>query len=415
MKTTDILIFGGGASGLAAAVTAKRIAPNFHVTILEHGKRVGKKLLATGNGRCNLGNVHFPCKDAYSGTVVALLPEIDARTEDTKNFFRSMGLLCRQDAEGRLYPRSNQASTVLDALRLSCCSYGVDIICDCEIQSLKKSKDTFLIETSLGTFLAYTVICTPGGVAAPQTGSDGSLFSLLKVFGHSFTKMTPALVGMEAESKELKILKGVRIAAAVSACSSNGTQLFTERGEVQFNEHSLSGICVMNLSAKCNHQNPAYLSLNLLPEYTAEQISALLWELYAARTDWELEDFLTALFPKKAGFALLRYAGIHLPQDAPVHQLTPMDIEKLTRCCQNWRFTVTGRGDWKEAQVTCGGIPLCEIDTSLQSVYAKGLFFAGEILDIHGICGGYNLDWAWHSGQYAVNHTVKYLKERGGN
>ncbi len=411
MKTIDILILGGGASGLAAAVAVKKSAPNLHVVILEHNARVGKKLLATGNGRCNLGNCQSH-NSAYYGTVTPILPEVFAETESAEAFFRSMGLFCRQDADGRLYPKSNQASAVLDTLRFTCELSGVNTICDCHVTAIKKCNDRITVETTCGTLSSRTVICASGGMAASKTGSDGSIFALLQTLGHKCTTLTPALVPFETNSKLTNPLKGTRITAVVSAYSSTGQCLCCERGEVQFNEHTISGICVMNLSAKCAECNPAYLSLNLLPDYTTEKVTALLWELYAVRANWRIGDFLTGLFPQKVKLPLLHFAGIALPQDAMVYQLLPQQLEHLAICCQDWRFPITGRCDWQDAQVTAGGIPLTEIDERLQSRIVSGLFFAGEILDIHGICGGYNLDWAWHSGQYTAHSAIQYLTER---
>lgn len=410
LQTTDILILGGGASGLAAAVTAKRIAPNLHITILEHNDKVGKKLLVTGNGRCNLGNAALQT-NAYCGTVSALLPRILSETDRTEDFFRSMGLFCRKDTEGRLYPRSNQAASVLDTLRLTCDQLHVESICNCEITALRHQKTSFSVNTTKGSICAGTVICASGGLAAPKTGSDGSCFPFLRSLGHCISPCQPALVPFETDLKLTRPLKGVRLTAAVSACSPKGECLFCETGEVQFNECTISGICVMNLSAKCINQIPAYLSLNLLPGYSVDQIAAMLWELYAVRTDWKLENFFTGLFPKKAALSLLRYAGISLPLDTAIYQLTPLQIEQLTACCQDWRFPIRQRKGWQEAQVMAGGISLNEIDEKLQSRRINGLFFAGEILDIHGICGGYNLEWAWHSGQYAAMHAVQSLSE----
>lgn len=406
-KTTDILIIGGGASGLAAAVAAKRTAPQLDVTILEKNAKVGKKLLATGNGRCNLGNSNLKTK-AFYGSCTRLLPSVLENTLSSQQFFRTMGLCCRKDLEGRLYPHSNQAVSVLDALRLSCEQLAVHMICDSQVVDFSVMKEQFMVSCSECDYHAKAVICAFGGFAAPKTGSDGNAFAWMRKLGHHTTDTLPALVPFYTVSKLTQPLKGVRIAAEVSACTKEGKCLFRERGEVQFNAASLSGICVMNLSAMCIQTEPDFLSLNLLPDDTLEQVGALLWELYGTRTEWFLEDWLTGMFSKKVGIQLLRNSGIQRNATDKVYLLTPQEIEQVAYCCQNWCFPVIGRGNWQEAQVTAGGISVDQIDDSLQSLYCKGLFFSGEMLDIHGVCGGYNLEWAWRSGQLAAQNAVKF-------
>lgn len=408
---TNLLISGGGASGLAAAVAAKRIFPDLKVCILEKNARIGKKILVTGNGRCNLGNYHAEL-DAYHGSFTKILPNISKNTLDAETFFQSMGLICRREADGRLYPHSNQATSVLDALRLTVDQLQVEILCDCAVKSIQKEKEEFVVETSHGTVISDCVIVTTGGYAAPKTGSDGSVFQILHSFGHCTTEIKPALVAFYTEPNLVRSLKGVRVSAAVSAWSSRGKRLCEEIGEVQFTEHSISGICVMNLSAKCVENDPAYLSLNLLSTYTAEQVTALLWDIYAVRTEWKIEDWLTGLFSKKIGLQLLHTAHIAASFQAPVYTITPTEIERIAVLCQDWRFPVISRGGWQEAQVTAGGIPLEEVDETLQSKLVAGLFFAGEILDLHGNCGGYNLNWAWQSGQFAAKSAIQYLQDQ---
>lgn len=405
---TDIMIIGGGASGLAAAVAAKRTAPYLRVCIVERNPHVGKKILMTGNGRCNLGNTNV-ATTSYHGTVAKILPEIFAATLNTEAFFQSMGLYCHHEADGRLYPYSNRAVSVLDALCLMVKQLQIDILCDCAVLSLSRENNQFVANTTSGLVKSKAVIVSTGGMAAPKTGSDGAAYLWLSDFGHSTTPFQPALVPFYTDSNFGHFLKGVRIAAKVTALSENGKKISEEFGEVQFTEKTISGICVMNLSAQCTAEEPVALSLNLLPEYSLEQIVSLLWEIYAVRTEWKLEDWLTGLFPKKVGLQLLRASCFSLSLDDPVYRVTPQELERLAVQCQSWRFPILARGSWQEAQVTAGGIPLKEVDCFLQSKMAEGLFFAGEILDLHGDCGGYNLNWAWRSGQFVGKNAALYL------
>ncbi len=405
MKQVDILVIGGGASGLAAAIASKRTAPMSRVCICEKNVRVGKKLLLTGNGRCNLGNAD-QTNSAYHGSMAARLPEIMAHTLDAKTFFFEMGLYCRKDQAGRLYPKSNQATTVLDALRFTAMQIGVEIFCDCMVNRMIRQGSTFLIESSHEIFQTRSIIVATGGFASPKTGSDGSMFSVLEEMGHPLPTVKPALVPFHIQPQYLRGLKGIRIHGKVSACTEKGKFLAQDCGEIQFTEHCLSGICVMNLSAKDTHM-PSYLSIDLLPSEETEQTLANLWEIYTIRSTWKLEDFLTGLFPKKVGISLLRHGGIMTPLDASVYQLTALELESLSKLFHDWRFPVISRGTWQEAQVTAGGIPADAVDASLQSKQVKGIFFSGEILDLHGECGGFNLEWAWRSGQYAGQCAAK--------
>lgn len=412
MEHIDILIIGGGASGLAAAITAKICAPSFSVLILERNRRVGRKLLITGNGRCNLGNRDLS-ERFYHGSIKALLPQILKHTLRTEEFFGKLGLYCRAESAGRLYPYGNQASAILDALRLSAENLGIVMHCGSFVRSIIKREDElFEIGTNdRRTFVSKALLLATGGYAAPKTGSDGNIFPLLQIFGHRCVNIKPALVPFWVAPGALRGMKGVRVMGRVSAQSEKGRVLAQESGEVQCNETSLSGICVMNLSAQCVKEEPASISLDLLPEQKEAQTLSLLWKLYAIRGDWALTDWLTGLFPKNLCLPLLYYSGIAANPESPVYNLTDEDLARVAHACHNWLFPVIKRGSWQDAQVTCGGIPFEEVTDKLESKLVPLLFFAGEILDIHGDCGGYNLEWAWHSGQYAGLQMVNALSK----
>ena len=412
--TTDIMIIGGGASGLAAAVAAKRFCPELSVTILERNSRVGKKILATGNGRCNLGNISTDSR-YYYGSCKKYWNTIIEQTQPAEAFFQSMGLYCRRESDGRLYPCSNQAASVLDALRLTIEQEGISDVCDCLVSDIQQTESGILAKTTQGDFLASAAIVTTGGFAAPKTGSDGSAFSWLLNLGHHCNAPKPALVHFLTKPVLLRLLKGIRLSAEVTAISENGTVLAVDTGEVQFTERTISGICVMNLSAACVGQEPAAICLRLLPEIPEQRLLPLLWELYGVRTNWKLEDWLTGLLPKKAGIQLLRSAGIAMSMDTPVYEITPQQLEQVVKTILTWKFPVFSRGSWQEAQVTSGGIPAEEIDADLQSHLVNSLFFAGEILDFHGNCGRYNLNWAWQSGQFSGENAAKQILQKRGD
>ena len=264
-------------------------------------------------------------------------------------------------------------------------------------------ENTLEAETTQGVYSASAVILAAGGFAAPKTGSDGSAFSWLKQLGHTIVPVKPALVPFYTEPKLVHPLKGIRI-------SASGTVLAKDTGEVQFTERTISGICVMNLSARCCKEEPAMLSLRLLPNIAPQKIESILWELYGIRANWKQEDWLSGLFPKKVGIQLLRAAGITASLENPVYQITQSQLEQVAENILSWKFPVLSRGGWSESQVTAGGISANETDDTLQSKMMEGLFFAGEILDLHGDCGGYNLNWAWQSGQFAGKNAAEYIR-----
>lgn len=412
-QTTDLLIIGGGASGLAAAVAARRFFPAVSVCVAEQNHRVGKKILATGNGRCNLGNDGSGTQNnPYSGTMCKYIPEIWKNTKDSVAFFREMGIIVRHEEDGRLYPSSNQAASVLDALRITAEQEDVFLHCDSRVTNITPKKSGFSVQIGDESWTAEALLFSTGGFAAPKTGSDGCAFPILSRLGCKMTQMQPALVPVETDPGLLRFLKGVRVSGMVKALSESETELAAEQGEIQFTPHALSGICVMNLTAKCAESDLKWIEANLFPQDTGEQMEAILWELYAVRAQWKLEDWLTGLLPKKAGMQLLRSCGILLPFDAPVYRVNAEELKNLAYLCQHWRFPVWGRGTWNEAQVTAGGISVQSVKRDLQASFCPGIFFAGEILDVHGICGGFNLDWAWRSGQYAGKNAASWILQK---
>jgi len=392
---TDIAIIGGGASGLAAALTAAR--QGAAVAILEKLPRVGKKLLATGNGRCNLGNLSADLGHFHGSVDVA--PVLDAFSGEI-SFFRSLGLVARPDEAGRLYPASGQAQSVLDALRLQCAARGAQEICGFTVREILPQDDGFLlISEDGGTVRARRVILAAGGKAGPQYGTDGEGLRLAETLGHAVTKLYPALGPVSVLPQSVRALKGLRVQAKVTAFR-DGKALFSEEGQVQFSDGVLSGICVFNLSA----HRPDALSLDLIP--WCEDAAGLVAEIAGQRVSFALEDFLTGLLPKRIGQALLKVCT-DLPLTAPVSALGDVAQDALAALLKDWRFPVLPGTNWKAAQVTAGGV--ADVLSTLESAVVPGLYFAGEILDVHGDTGGFNLRWAWASGGLAGINAAEGL------
>ncbi|MCL2562625.1 MAG: aminoacetone oxidase family FAD-binding enzyme [Oscillospiraceae bacterium] len=380
---TDIAIIGGGASGLAAAIAAARHGAA--VTILEKLPRVGKKILATGNGRCNLGNLSQDAKHCRGFPP----PEtVLAQFQGEEAFFRSLGLLVRSDEAGRLYPASGQASSVLDALRLECARLGVAEICAFDVREIRPSDGGFLLLSSDGnTARARRVILAAGGCAGPQYGTDGAGFRLAEATGHTVANPFPVLVPIPVEPQRVRALKGLRVQAKVTAYR-NGHFMAAEEGQVQFAEGVLSGICVFNLAA----YQPDVLSLDLLP--WCDEPHVLLTEVMQTRAAALPEDQLTGLFPKRIGQALLKE--------------TEITGKPLADLVKDWRFPAKPATNWEAAQATAGGV--IHVTKNLESLVVPGLYFAGEVLGVHGDTGGFNLRWAWASGTVAGEQAAKGLE-----
>ncbi len=401
-NSTDIAVVGGGASGLAAAIGAAQSGSS-QITVFERLPRVGKKILSTGNGRCNLSNVEV-CAECYSGDR-ELTEHLDS--PETVEFFKSAGLITRTDRDGRIYPHSMTASSVLDALRYKANSCGVNTLTDSFISGIKKENGLFILETNRETYLAKSVILATGGRAAPSFGSDGSGFALAQGLGHTVTELYPALAPLRTEINLVKSLKGLRMYAKASLYV-NGKIIDSKRGEVQFADGALSGICIFDLSlAAAEHIGNCTVSLDAAPDTDINGLTAILSATKQLRNNLSCDELLTCLMHKRIGLQILRTANID--HTALCGTLSKSDISSLARKIKDWRFPVTGVSDWSLAQSTLGGIPSNEVGKGLSSLLMSGLFFCGEILNICGYCGGYNLDWAWRSGYTAGKAASRYL------
>lgn len=405
---TDIAIIGAGASGLAAAISAAKIFGG-KITLIERLQRVGKKILSTGNGRCNLSNENISDEN-YSGDI-RLLGAVKESIDNSAEFFESIGLACKTDGEGRIYPHSMAASSVLDALRFSCECAGVQTLCNIKVERIEKKKNKFIIYSDENLISSKRVILAAGGCAAPSLGTDGSGYSLAENLGHTVTRLLPALAPLRTDVGAVKSLKGLRTAADVSLVI-DGNITDTERGEVQFSDGSLSGICVFNISAKAaQYAGKCELSLDIAPEYTKQQLYSFISNVKASRSGYSCEELLTGLFHKRIGQALLKQIGVAL--NSSCGDISNKAISALCSLIKDWRFMVTGVSDWSLAQVTCGGICGNEIKNTLESAVCRGLYLCGEIIDIQGKCGGFNLDWAWKSGFTAGRNAALSVIDEG--
>lgn len=412
-----IAIVGGGASGLMAAISAakrlKKQGLNQNVVLLEGQSRVGKKLLATGNGRCNLTNQHLS-KDRYHGDTEAAFSILSQYPpKKVIALFQSMGLLCRTEEEGRVYPYCGQASAVLDILRLQLSCLKIQEICDFQVERITKEKEGFLLYGKKGSLYAQRVILACGGKAAPQLGANESGMRMAKTWGHTILPAFPTLVPVRTEKERVKALKGIRSEAVVRMYLDNSL-LGEERGEVQFTDQGVSGICVFQLSRFVGSHNPKgrlVLKLDLLPEYGVKQVGKIL-QAYAMRyPEQPVRELFTGLLNKRLGQEIVKQAT-DISGNTLVSELKERTFTAIAVKAKSFDFPIIGTMPWQNAQVMAGGIPLKEVKIdSLESKRCPGLYFAGEILNVDGDCGGFNLHWAWSSGITAGLACAESLKE----
>ncbi len=391
-----IAIIGGGASGMMAALTASEKTEN-HVTLFERQARMGKKLLATGNGRCNLSNRDLSLEH-YHGNQ----PEFCAYaleqfgTQETLDFFRALGLLTVTEESGRVYPYSDSANSVADVLRLHLEQRkNVELVTACEITSLRRKNKRFTLEGEDECYIFDCVILCAGGVAGGKLGGTDLGYKLLSSFGHKRTKLYPALVQLRTDTAFVRSLKGVRCEALVEFRGKK------RRGELQFTDYGVSGPVIFELSREISTQGgQGELCIDLLPHMSKEELLLLLKDRRAAMPQLRGEDFLTGILHNRLGRTLLRACGCSL--ERLCGDYSGEELEQIAKKIKHFCLTLTGVMGMDQAQVTAGGIDTAEFcDKTMESRLCPGLYAAGEVLDIDGDCGGYNLQWAWASGRLA--------------
>ena len=406
-KHFDIAIVGGGASGLFSACIIKSKSPNLSVAVIEKQKSFGKKLLATGNGRCNMTNI-YATPDMYHGSFTEGVKHLlkVCPPDMVISLFNEFGLVTTADGDGRVYPLSRQSNSVLDVLLLCCRKYNIQLISEEKISDIIKTNDRFLLKTDSTTISSDKLVIATGSKATPETGADDSIFNVLKKLGHTITELSPALCPIKVKSKVLNTLKGVRAQGEVSI-SVNGNIVKTERGEIQFTDKTLSGICVFNLSGIANKYNSCELILSLLPDLNTYTITELLRNKKSTLLSNETADkLLIGIFNRKLAVALLRDAGISTSNN--VCDITDAEISTLAKLINTWRFQVVPGNDFTRAQVASGGVSGKEINPeTMESKVIKDLYIIGEAVDCDGDCGGFNLQFAFSSAYCAACDLTK--------
>ncbi|MCM1133775.1 MAG: aminoacetone oxidase family FAD-binding enzyme [Ruminococcus flavefaciens] len=408
----DVAVIGGGASGLVASISAKTAKPSASVIVIEKLAKTGRKIIASGNGKCNLSNLDISEKN-YHGSVNAM--RVINSMPDYKEFFTDiLGVLCVNGSEGRaggVYPRSNSSTTVLNALRMKMQELGIEELCDCGITAINPTKQGFELAHKNGTVFCRKLIVAAGGYASPSFGTDGSVIRLLKDMGYVTSKICPAVAPLRVNPESVKGLKGVRVKGEISAVS-DGKILRTEKGELQFNENNISGICVFNLAYLFQkYEGKLMLRADLMPDITQNQLAEYICGIRKSRANQPLEELLTGAFFKNLAVYLVK-KSVNRPLTDKISTLKNSEINKIIGNIKSLEFEVTGCSPWQNAQATTGGIVASQIDGNLQSVKHRGMYLCGEILDVVGDCGGYNLQWAWSSGFLAGRKAVSDDKSK---
>lgn len=398
---SKVAVIGGGAAGMMAAVQAARAGAL--VTIYERNDRIGKKILSTGNGKCNFSNEKMDVS-CYYGSGKKLLPAIlqTFGVPQTKAFFEDLGMRIKA-VNGYLYPASGQASTVLDLFRYELSRLSVDIHIGAQVTGIRTAGGGLKVETAGQNGQTYdAVILTCGGSAAPGTGSDGTGCKLAGQLGHKIIPVVPALTALRCREDYYKQVAGVRCDAKVTL-RIEGHKICEERGELQLTDYGISGIPVFQISRQAAYglrdKKRTTVELSFLPDIAEEAYDTFWQERFARQAHQTMEAFLTGLVNKKINLLLLRLSGIKGSETAET--IPPKARRKLQELYRCLTVEVKDTNSFAQAQVSAGGVDCAQVDSNLSSRIVPGIYFAGEILDIDGICGGYNLQWAFSSGTVA--------------
>ena len=411
----DVAIIGAGASGLMCACVLKIKNHKLKVLLLEKNDKIGKKLLITGNGRCNLGNLNTNISNYNSSSDINRFKKyldikefLDPKDDvipsllDNENYIeylKYIGIIIKED-EKRLYPYSNQAICVCKAFERYLNYLNVDIKYNYDVTSAIKKDNNFIINNDIKV---RQVVIATGGKTYPKTGSTGAGYEILRKFGHNIKTLYPSLTYLKTDYKYIKDIAGVRFDCLVSL-SVDKTIKETEDGQVQFTKDSVSGICVFDLSRNVkkyiDEKKKVSLIINLVPNYSVYQLEKYIKSF----KEYKIEDALSGIINNKLACVIAKQLKIH---GKLVKQMKKSEIDHVLFTLHNMYFNITQTGDFNHAQITNGGANLDEFTDKLESKICKGLYAIGEVLDVDGKCGGYNLSWAFTSALIAGDGIVK--------
>ena len=400
-------IIGAGASGMAAALWASQ-EPDVQVILMERRARVGRKLQATGNGRCNLSNEKFHISH-YHGEDPTFTEQVFSQfgVEDTLSWFSSLGLCTVTEQSGKVYPYSDQANSVVDVLRLALDKENITLRLGFEAEKIKYSPNGFAVESKEEIVTCDRLIVACGGLAGSKLGGTMAGYKLLSKLGHRSTKLRPNLVQIQSRWQALSSLKGVRANCNVEILY-NGDLFAQSRGELQFTEQGLSGPVIFEISRDvCSASGSWIARLDFMPQWNEGKLMAHLQN--RMQTNYPIDELLTGVLHNRLGRVLTQCAGIK--GKAYCKDLSQRELEELCRCVKALEVELTEPMGMENAQVTAGGVLTDDFDPyTLESKKIPGLFVCGELLDVDGDCGGYNLQWAWSSGCVAGRNAGRDAK-----
>ena len=410
MKQRNVIIIGGGASGIVAALSAAREGAN--VIVIEHKDRIGKKILSTGNGRCNLTNEDMNA-DYFRGDDTTIVTEVlnAFGYSETVQLFEQLGVILK-NRQGYIYPISDQASTILDVLRMELDRLKVRVCLEQHVISAKKNSKGFQVVTDKEKYQCDALILATGGKASSVLGSDGSGYALAKQFGHHISPVVPALVQLKGKGNHFKQIAGVRAHTKV-ALFEDETFICEDTGELQLTNYGISGIPVFQISryaAKGLYEKKKMtVEIDFIPSMTDDELNAHIKERVKTHGDKKAEDFFVGMFHKKLITMFLKEANVSFSQ--AVNMMSDENIKKLLVLFKHFPVLIEGTNDFAQAQVCAGGVRTTEMNPkTLESLHEANLYIVGELLDVDGICGGYNLQWAWSTGFIAGKNAAKGSK-----
>lgn len=404
MRSVEVLVAGGGASGMMAAITAKRQGAN--VMIVEKKPKPGKKLLATGNGKCNFTNLIQEQGKYYSDNKEFPWKVIQRfGAKDSIEWFQKIGVLERE-REGYVYPASNQASSVVNSLIREMKRLKIEVHTEEIVREIRpvSPKGGFQVVTDKSVYLAKKVIIATGGMASPVHGSSGDGYELARSLGHQVISPVPALTSLRLQGKYMKTWAGCRVQGKVTLYHEKGEEICREQGEIQLVAYGISGIPVFQISRfaakEIQDGKRVTLVLDAMPQDSEESLIEFIEERKQYDARQSVGDVLEGILPDKFARAVVQRCHMDMAKEIGTLSLT--EIHALVSMVKHMECKVEGVSDFDKAQVTAGGVSTKEVNPlTMESVLEKGIYFTGEVLDVDGVCGGYNLQWAWASGYAA--------------